>query len=67
MLFRSPGAISTLAVILSARGISIKNIGINHSREQGEGALKITFYESAAREAAWTALKKYNYQLIPSR
>ncbi len=62
-----PGAISTLAVILSARGISIKNIGINHSREQGEGALKITFYESAAREAAWTALKKYNYQLIPSR
>lgn len=62
-----PGAISTLAVILSARGISIKNIGINHSREQGEGALKITFYESAAREAAWEALKKYNYELIPAR
>ena len=62
-----PGAISTLAVILSARGISIKNIGINHNREQGEGALKITFYESSAREAAWEALKKYNYELIPTK
>jgi len=62
-----PGAISTLAVILSARGISIRNIGINHNREQGEGALKITFYESSAMEAAWEALKKYNYELIKTR
>ena len=42
-----PGAISTLTCILSARGISICNIGINHNREQGEGALKIVFYDEA--------------------
>ncbi|MGN0158166.1 MAG: prephenate dehydrogenase/arogenate dehydrogenase family protein [Brotaphodocola sp.] len=60
-----PGAISTIAVILSARGISISNIGINHNREHGEGALKITFYDEAAMTSAWEALKKYNYELIP--
>lgn len=59
-----PGSISTLSVILSARGINIKNIGINHNREQGEGALRITFYEEAAMNAAWEQLKKYNYELV---
>lgn len=59
-----PGAISTLSCILSARGISISNIGINHNREHGEGALKITFYNEASMEAAWKQLKKYNYELI---
>ena len=60
-----PGAISTLSCILSARGISICNIGINHNREQGEGALKIVFYDADAMEQAWAQLKKYNYELIP--
>lgn len=59
-----PGSISTLSVILSAREINIKNIGINHNREHGEGALRITFYEEAAMNAAWEQLKKYNYELI---
>lgn len=59
-----PGSISTLSVILSARGINIKNIGINHNREHGEGALRITFYEESAMNAAWKQLKKYNYELI---
>ncbi|MCI8658728.1 MAG: prephenate dehydrogenase [Lachnospiraceae bacterium] len=58
-----PGSISTLSVILSARGINIKNIGINHNREHGEGALRITFYEEAAMNEAWIQLKKYNYEL----
>lgn len=62
-----PGAISTLSCILSARGISIGNIGINHNREQGEGALKIVFYDEASMQQAWTQLKKYNYELIPQR
>lgn len=62
-----PGAISTLAVILSARGISISNIGINHNREHGEGALKITFYDEPSMNAAWEQLKKYNYELIKSQ
>lgn len=60
-----PGAISTLSCILSSRGISIGNIGINHNREQGEGALKIVFYNKESMEQAWAQLKKYNYELIP--
>lgn len=62
-----PGAISTLSVILSARGISICNIGINHNREHGEGALKITFYDETSMNAAWEQLKKYNYELIKNQ
>lgn len=58
-----PGSISTMAVILSARGISIRNIGINHNREHGEYALKITFYDEAAMNAAWEQLLKFNYEL----
>ena len=58
-----PGAISTLSCILSARGISISNIGINHNREHGEGALKITFYDEDSMNRAWEQLKKYNYEL----
>lgn len=58
------GAISTISVILSAGGISIKNIGINHNREHGEGALRIAFYEQEAMEKAWMRLEKYHYELI---
>ena len=59
-----PGAISIISAILAGKGISIKNIGINHNREGGEGALSITFYDEAARQAAWDRLKKYNYTLF---
>lgn len=58
------GSISTLSVILAAGGISIKNIGINHNRERGEGALKIDFYDREAMEKAWERLKKYHYELF---
>ena len=57
------GAISTISVILAAGGISIKNIGINHNREHGEGALRISFYEKDAMDKAWLRLKKYHYEL----
>ena len=58
-----PGSISTLAVILASKGINIKNIGINHSREYGEGALRITFYDNEAMNQAITLLEKFNYTL----
>ncbi len=58
------GSISTLSVILASKGISIKNIGINHNREHGEGALRIEFYEQSAMEQAWEVLKKYHYELM---
>lgn len=59
-----PGAISIVSSILSGKGISIKNIGISHSREHGEGALRISFYDKASMEAAWARLKKFNYTLF---
>ncbi len=58
------GAISTLSVILAAKGINIKNIGINNNRENGEGALRITFYDEEALESAWTQLTRYHYELF---
>ncbi len=61
-----PGAISTLSVHLKRHAASASsNIGINHNREQGEGALKIVFYDEASMQQAWAQLKKYNYELIP--
>lgn len=57
------GAISTIAVILAAKGISIKNIGIIHNREFEEGVLKIIFYEETACEQAWELLTHHNYTL----
>ncbi|MEG2871392.1 MAG: prephenate dehydrogenase/arogenate dehydrogenase family protein, partial [Clostridium sp.] len=47
------------------KGISIKNIGISHNREHGEGALRITFYDEEALTAAHDRLKDYNYTLLP--
>lgn len=61
-----PGSISTLSVILAAKGISIKNIGINHNREHGEGVLGIMFYDEESMNAAWAQLSKYHYDLIKS-
>lgn len=59
-----PGAISIISAILAGQGISIKNIGINHNREHGEGALRISFYDEASMRTAWNRLKKYNYSLF---
>ena len=58
------GAISTISVILAAKGISIKNIGINNNRERGEGTLKIAFYDEASMNAAWERLEKYKYEMF---
>lgn len=58
------GAISTLSVILAAKGISIRNIGINHNREHGEGTLRIVFYDRNSMELAWKQLERYHYDLI---
>ena len=55
------GAISTIAVILAAKGISIKNIGIIHNREFEEGVLLIEFYDQDSSVQAAALLKKYHY------
>lgn len=58
-----PGAISVISAILAANSISIKNIGINHNREKGEGALNISFYDADSCEMASKLLKEYNYKV----
>lgn len=58
-----PGAISVISAILAANSISIKNIGINHNRENGEGALNISFYDADSCDMAYKLLKEYNYKL----
>lgn len=55
------GAISTVASILAANGLSIKNIGIVHNREYDEGVLKIVFYQKDALNKASELLKKHSY------
>jgi len=58
-----PGSISILSAILAAGGVNIKNIGINHSREESEGALRITFYDSESCDLAEKQLREYNYKI----
>lgn len=58
-----PGSIAILSAILASRGINVKNMGINHSREYGEGALRISFYDEESKSLAGELLKKYNYMI----
>ena len=55
------GGIATIATILAMEDISIKNIGIIHNREFGQGVLKIEFYEEGAMQKGSALLKKRNY------
>lgn len=56
-----PGAISIISAILAAGGVSIKNIGINHNRESGDGALRIEFYDADSCLKAEHLVQKYNF------
>ena len=56
-----PGAIATIASILSGESINIKNIGINHNREFQQGALRIEFYRKEDTEAAIRVMTKHGY------
>ena len=41
----------------------LKTMGINHSREEGEGALRISFYKEEQKNEAASLLKSHNYVL----
>lgn len=58
-----PGQIATVATILAASGISIKNIGIIHNREFEEGVLQIELYNEEDFNAATELLKGHGYVL----
>ncbi len=57
------GALATIATTLALNGISIKNIGIVHNREQQDGVLRIEFYEKESIEAACRILKSRGYNM----
>lgn len=57
------GAIATIATTLAVNGISIKNIGIVHSREFEEGVLSIEFYEEEPSVKAAEVLRHHRYQV----
>lgn len=59
-----PGAIATIATLLSVNNINIKNIGIINNREYSEGALQIVFSEPSHRDKATEILKSMNYIVL---
>ncbi len=59
-----PGAIAIIATILSAHGISIKNIGIVHNRIYEEGALRIEFYDRESMALAIADLMEKGYKIF---
>lgn len=58
-----PGALASIATMLALHSISIKNIGITHNREYGEGALRIEFYDENAVVSARSLLLSRGYQV----
>lgn len=58
-----PGALATIALILSMQDISIKNIGIVHNREFEQGVLRIETYDENAMEKAAALLEKKGYNI----
>lgn len=60
-LIDEAGGIATIATILAANHLSIKNIGIIHNREFEEGVLKIEMYDQDSYERAISLLRKYRY------
>ena len=55
------GGIATIATILAANNINLKNIGIIHNREFEEGVLRIEFYDEPSSKKAAEFLQKYRY------
>ena len=55
------GGIATLATILASNQISLKNIGIIHSREFIEAVLRIEFYDEQSMVQAADILRKHRY------
>ena len=58
-----PGALASIALILSKQDISIKNIGIVHNREFESGVLRIETYDDNAMELASALLEKKGYNI----
>lgn len=56
-------ALAKAVTYIGDAGISLKNIGITHNREDNEGVLRLSFYDNDAAAAAASLLKTYHYQV----
>ena len=59
-----PGALAAVINILSGQKINIQNIGIMHSRERAEGALRLEFANETALTQARNILTEHGYKII---
>ena len=57
------GMIAEISTLFSQNNINIKNIGIIHNRESGDGSLRIEFYTKESLDCAVILLKKHNYRI----
>ena len=57
------GMIAEISTLFAKEQINIKNIGIIHNRESGDGSLKIEFYDKESLDNAIILLKNNNYDL----
>lgn len=57
------GIIAKISTLFAKESISIKNIGIVHNRESGDGALRIEFYDRASLDHAKQLLLSKHYSL----
>lgn len=56
-------ALAKAVTLIGEAGISLKNIGITHNREDNEGVLRLSFYNNEAAITAVALLKKNDYQV----
>ena len=56
-----PGAMAGVINEISKKEINLKNIGISHNREDEEGVLRISFYESLDSKKAAALLREKGY------
>ena len=56
-----PGAIATIATVLSLNGINLRNIGIIHNREHQGGVLEVLFETEKGMRQAHDLLLEMNY------
>ena len=57
------GALASITTLLAVNGISIKNIGITHNREQQAGALRLEFEDEKSVEKAKKLLTERSYTI----
>lgn len=62
-LLDEAGGIASIAAILAANQLSIKNIGIIHNREYQDGVLHIEMYDQPSLEAAISLLQRNHYTI----